>query len=215
MNKQRKNRQLNIAMLGHKRIPSREGGIEVVVEELSTRMVKVGHSVICFNRRGHHVSEKEFDSGRLKEYKGVKLKTVFTIDKKGLAAMTSSVFASLHEAFGKYDVVHYHAEGPCVMLWLPKLFGKRCVAAIHGIDWQREKWKQGFVSKYINFGEKVVVKYADEIIVLSKGVQEYFRDTYGRETRFIPNGVNLPEIKEAESMKEKFGLDKDGYMDVA
>ena len=42
--------KLNIAMLGHKRIPSREGGIEIVVEELSTRMVRAGHSVTCYNR---------------------------------------------------------------------------------------------------------------------------------------------------------------------
>lgn len=31
-------KKLHIAMLGHKRIPSREGGIEIVVEELSVRM---------------------------------------------------------------------------------------------------------------------------------------------------------------------------------
>ena len=47
---------VNIAMLGHKRIPSREGGVEIVVEELSTRMVKDGHNVTCFNRKGKHVS---------------------------------------------------------------------------------------------------------------------------------------------------------------
>lgn len=64
-----------------------------------------------------------------------------------------------------------------------------------GIDWQREKWKSGFGSKFIRQGEKNVVKYADEIIVLSKGVQDYFRDTYGRETHFIPNGVNDKLIK--------------------
>ena len=40
--------KLNIAMLGHKRIPSREGGIEVVVEELSTRMVEKGNCVTCY-----------------------------------------------------------------------------------------------------------------------------------------------------------------------
>ena len=62
--------QLNIAMFGHKRIPSREGGIEVVVEELSTRLVKFGHSVTCLNRRGHHVSGSEFDGQKLDEYKG-------------------------------------------------------------------------------------------------------------------------------------------------
>lgn len=127
------NKKLNIAMLGHKRIPSREGGIEIVVEELSTRMVKLGHSVTCYNRKGHHVSGNQFDTDKnLKEYKGVKLHSVFTIEKKGLAAMTSSMFAALHAAVGHFDVVHFHAEGPCAMLWLPKLFGKRCVATIHG-----------------------------------------------------------------------------------
>ena len=161
--------KINIAMLGHKRIPSREGGVEIVVEELSTRMVKLGHSVTCYNRSGHHVSGKEFDGGFHKEYKGVKLKSVFNINRKGLAAMTSSFFGAICTVLGRYDVIHFHAEGPCAMLWLPKLFGKRCIATIHGIDWQRAKWG-GFASKYIKFGEKVAVKYADEIIVLSEGV---------------------------------------------
>lgn len=203
--------KLNIAMLGHKRIPSREGGIEIVVEEFSIRMVKVGHSVTCYNRSGHHVSGKEFDGGSHKEYKGVKLKSVFTINRKGLAAMTSSFFGAICAAFGKYDVVHFHAEGPCVMLWLPKLFGKRCIATIHGIDWQRAKWG-GFASKYIKFGEKVATKYADGIIVLSEGVQKYFRDTYGRKTVFIPNGVNRPVLRSPKLIKEKYGLDKDEYI---
>ena len=203
--------KLNIAMLGHKRIPSREGGIEIVVEELSTRMVERGHSVTCYNRSGHHVSGKEFDGGSLKEYKGVRLKSVITINRKGLAAMTSSFFAAICTAFGKYDVVHFHAEGPCAMLWLPKLFGKRCIATIHGIDWQRAKWG-GFASKYIKFGEKVAAKYADEIIVLSEGVQKYFMDTYGRKTVFIPNGVNRPILRGPQLIKERFGLEKDSYI---
>ena len=61
-----------------------------------------------------------------------------------------------------------------------------------GIDWQREKWQSGLGSKFIHQGEKNAAKYADEVIVLSKGVQDYFKETYGRETHFIPNGVNGP-----------------------
>ena len=61
-------------------------------------------------------------------------------------------------------------------------------------------------------GEKCAVKHADEIIVLSKGVQDYFRDTYGRETKFIPNGVNRPIIREPQIIKAKFGLEKDDYI---
>ncbi len=202
---------ISIAMLGHKRVPSREGGIEIVVEELATRMVKLGNRVTCYNRSGHHVSGKEFDTDAAREYKGVRLKKVWTLNKKGLAAMTSSLCASVCAAFGRYDIVHFHAEGPCAMLWLPKLFGKRCIATIHGLDYQRAKWGR-FASAYIMAGEKCAVKYADEIIVLSRGVQEYFRETYGRETKFIPNGVTKPLIRKADLIQRKFGLTKDGYI---
>ena len=107
---------------------------------------------------------------------------------------------------------YIHAEGPAFFSWLPKMFGKRVVVTIHGVDWQREKWQSGFGSKFIRQGEKNAVKYADEIIVLSKGVQDYFKETYGRETHFIPNGVNRPQIREANLITDKFGLKKDSYI---
>ena len=204
--------KLSIAMFGQKRIPSREGGVEIVVEELCTRMVAQGHNVTCYNRGGHHVSGSEYDSKRLKEYKGIKLKTVPTIEKKGLAAVSSSFFAALCCAFGKYDVVHIHAEGPAFFCWLPKLFHKRVIVTVHGIDWQREKWKSGFGSKFIHKGEKNAVKYADEIIVLSKGVQDYFEKIYGRKTVYIPNGVSNHIERKPQIIKNKFGLDKDEYI---
>lgn len=125
--KSKQKEKLNIAMFGQKRIPSREGGVEIVVEELCSRMVAQGHNVTCYNRGGHHVSGSEYDSKRLKEYKGIRLKTVPTIEKKGLAAVSSSFFAALCCAFGRYDIVHIHAEGPTFFAWLPKLFGKKVI----------------------------------------------------------------------------------------
>lgn len=196
-------------MFGQKRL-SREGGIEIVVKELCTRMAKNGSTVTCYNRSGHHVSGAEYD--KKTEYEGINQKCVPTIEKKGLAAVSSSFFAALYSAFGKYNVVHIHAEGPAFFSWLPKLLGKRVIVTVHGLDWQREKWKSGFGSKFIKQGEKNAVKYADEIIVLSKGVHDYFRNQYGRETRFIPNGVNRPEIRKAELITDKFGLTKDSYI---
>lgn len=203
--------QLNIVMLGHKRIPSREGGVEIVVEELSTRMAAAGHQVTCLNRAGSHVSGKEFETASVNNYKSVRIKTVPTLDKRGLAAMTASVTGAIAAAFSQYDVVHFHAEGPCAMLWLPKLFGKRCVATIHGLDHRRAKWGK-LARTYIMLGEKCAAKYADAIIVLSQGVRQYFLDTYGRETVMIPNGVSRPEKREAEEITKFFGLTKDSYI---
>lgn len=202
-------KKLRVAMFGQKRL-SREGGIEIVVKELCTRMARDGCQVTCYNRSGHHVSGAEYDEKI--EYEGIRQKFVLTIEKKGLAAVSSSAFAALYSALGKYDVIHIHAEGPAFFAWLPKMFGKRVVVTVHGIDWQREKWKSGFGSKFIRQGEKNAVKYADEIIVLSKGVQDYFKKVYGRETNFIPNGVNRPKLRAAEQISEKFGLSKDSYI---
>ena len=208
----KENTSLKVAMIGHKRIPSREGGIEIVVEELSTRMAKKGIEVTCYNRKGKHALDKSQKVEHIKEYKGVKLKSVLTIDMKGLAAMTSSFFGAIKILFSKNNIVHFHAEGPCAMIPIIKFFSKKkIIATIHGLDWQRAKWG-GFATKYIKFGEKMAAKYADEIIVLSENVKNYFKDTYNRETNFIPNGVNKPEIKNANIIKEKFNLNKDSYI---
>lgn len=203
----KKQNQLRIAFLGMKCMPALgQGGVEVVVEELSTRMAKMGHQVTCYNRRGKQGGKKG-----LTTYKGVRIVNVPTIDKRGLAAMSASTVAAIRAAFGPYDVVHFHAEGPCAMLWLPKLVGKRCIATIHGLDHQRAKWGK-LASTYIMLGEKCATRFADEVIVLSKGVQDYFQKTYGRKTRFIPNGVNRPKLHEADLIRKKYGLEKDGYI---
>ena len=203
---------MKIAMFGHKRIPSREGGVEIVVGELSSRMAAYGHDVLCYNRGGHHVGGAEFDAGKTKNYGGIRLKTVPTLDKRGLAAVSSSFFAAICAAFSGAEVVHIHAEGPAFMCWLPRLLGKRVVVTVHGLDWQREKWRSGFGSRYIRAGEKMAVRCADEIIVLSRNVQQYFRDVYGRETVWIPNGVNRPALLPPREIAAAYGLGKEDYI---
>ncbi|EDT76664.1 glycosyltransferase family 4 protein [Clostridium butyricum] len=208
------NDNMKIAMIGHKRIPSREGGVEIVVEELSKRLVKKGHSVTAYNRKGHHISGKEFDCINNEDsdnFEGIKVVTVPTIEYKGLAAVTSSFFATIKAIFYKYDCIHYHAEGPCVMLIISHLFGIRTVATIHGLDWARSKWG-GFATCYLKLGEKIAAKYADEIIVLSDNIKKYFENTYNRKTVYIPNGINKAKIKECNLIKQKWGLKKDSYI---
>lgn len=203
---------MKLAFLGHKHVLLREGGVEVVVYELTTRMAALGHDVTVYDRSSKHVMNKAQKNPNIKEHKGVKIKRVLTIDKKGLAAMTSSFFATWKILFSNADVVHYHAEGPCTMIPIIKFFShKRIIATIHGLDWQRAKWG-GFATQYIKFGEKMAVKYADEIIVLSKNVQKYFKDHYNRNTVFIPNGVNKPEIVQPDIIVKEYGIRKDEYI---
>lgn len=205
---------LRVAMIGHKRIPSREGGVEVVVDELSVRMAKLGHHVEAYNRFGHHVSGKKYDEeygwkGR-KFYKGVRIYIVPTFRRSSLNAIVYTFFATIMALFHHYDVIHYHAEGPCAMLWLPHFLKRKVVVTIHGLDWQRAKWGN-FASFVIKFGERMAAKYADDVIVLSDNVKRYFADVYQREVTYIPNGINRPKPQGAAVIEEKYGLKKDGY----
>ena len=205
---------MKIAMIGHKVVPSRRGGIENVLTTLCPILVEMGHEVTCYNRSSDKVENEYVGTVHNNTYKGVRLKNAWTINSRGFAAMIASFTAAIAASFGGYDVIHFHAEGPCAALWIPKLFGKKCIATVHGLDWQREKWGKGFASKYIKFGEKVLAKYADEVIVLSQAAYDYFLETYGRQTTIIHNGISRPERKEAEIITEKFGLRKDGYISV-
>ncbi len=209
VNFQRKS--LKIAMIGHKRIPSREGGVEIVVDELSTRLVQLGHRVDAYNRYGRHTAGKKYRQYKGKEYHGIRLITIPTFRNGKLNAIVYSVLAALRAMFGGYDVIHFHAEGPCIMCWLPKLFGIRTIATIHGLDWQRAKWGK-FASFILKTGEKMAAKYADEVIVLSRNMQDYFLETHQRQTRFIANGINRPEIKAADLITQEYGLTKDSYI---
>jgi glycosyltransferase involved in cell wall biosynthesis len=198
-------------MLGHKRIPSREGGIEVVVTELASRMVNKGHSVVCYNRTGHHVSGNEYDTSKISSYNGIKIKYVPTLNVKGIAAVTSSLFASLYTALDSSEIVHFHAEGPAFFCFLPKLFGKKVIVTIHGLDHKRDKWNN-WAQKYILKGEENAVKYADEIIVLSKNVRNYFKETYNRDTVYIPNGVEIKKRYSIDIIEKIYGIKKDEYI---
>lgn len=202
-------------MIGHKRIPSREGGVEIVVEQLSIRLAKKGWHVEAYNRYGHHVSGKKYneDYGRndRKIYKDVRIRIIPTFQSGKLNAIVYSFLATIRGLFGRFQVFHYHAEGPCAFLFIPKIFGKKVVATIHGLDWQRSKWGN-FASAVLKFGERMAAKYADEVIVLSKNVQDYFRETYGRETTFIPNGIEKPQKHNADLIYKQYGLEKDNYI---
>lgn len=200
-----------IAMIGHKFIPSRDGGVEVVVSNLAPHLAKIGYDVTCFNRTNKQFKKQKKSAPLPRDYEGVHLIWTPTVDRRGLAAMSSSLIATVMAAFRRFDLIHFHTEGPCFLCWLPRLLGKKIVVTIHGLDHQRQKWGK-FASAYIMLGEKAAVRYAHRIIVLSKGVQTYFREKYGRETVLIPNGIDPAESRPASGITKQFGLSSRDYI---
>ena len=205
---------IKVAMLGHKVVPSRRGGIENVLTSLCPLLVRLGAEVTCYNRSSDAVENEYIGTVTNKQFRGVRLKTAPTLKIRGIAAMLASYTAAVRAAFGQYDIVHFHAEGPCAAMWIPKLFGKTCIATVHGLDWQREKWGKGFASRYIRLGEKTLAACADEMIVLSESAYDYFNTTYHRKAVIIPNGIDRPACRAAKQITKLYGLHAEDYICV-
>lgn len=196
---------MRIAMYGHKHIFTNDGGIEVVISELAKRMSK-NNVVVVYDRY-----ELDKKPGKIAPPNAnIIIKHSPTLSMSAANAQMASFFSALACMFGKQDIVHVHAEGSCVFLPLLKLAKKKVIVTIHGIDWQRAKWS-GFAKKYIHFGEKMAVKYSDEIIVLSEANKDYFKESYGRETVLINNGVDI-HATDRDGLIRQYGISRGDYI---
>lgn len=201
---------MKIAMIGQKTVPfigGKGGGVERHVEELSARLVGMGHEVFAYSRR-YLMPEK------IQNFKGVKIIYTPSLPTKNLDTITHVLFSTLHAIFRRYDVIHFHGVGPSTVAWIPRLFSPRTrvIVTFHSIDRFHKKWG-AFARWYLGHGEWTAVHYPHVTIAVSKSIQQYCRQMYNKETIYIPNGTDLRKSAEAhDNMIQRFGLGKDNYI---
>jgi glycosyltransferase involved in cell wall biosynthesis len=174
---------MKIAVIGAKGLPPKQGGIEHYCAELYPRIVKQGHSVDLFARSSYTDCSwiDRYD------YKGVEVISVPGLNLRGVDAFVTSALGAIAASAKKYDIIHFHALGPSLFTCLPRVANSaKVVVTCQGLDWQRAKWGS-FSTRVIQTGEKAAVRFAHEIVVVSDALQNYFLQTYGRNTIYIPN----------------------------
>lgn len=198
---------MKIAMIGQKGIPSRFGGIETHVTELSTRLVRHGHDVTAYSRGWY--SDK-----KMKRFNGIALQFVPTIRSKHLDAITHTVFSTVHACFFlRPDVIHYHGVGPSLVAWLARLLRPQAVviSTFHCIDRHHAKWGP-FARLALRLGEKASVKFAHATIAVSKTLRNYASLNYDKPVQYIPNGITPVRMPVNEAMLRGFGLQPFQYI---
>lgn len=194
---------MKVAMIGLRGIPAKSGGVETVVEHLAPELVKLGIDVTVYCRN-------PYCKERPKSYKGVHLRYLPTINTKFTEAIVHSFLATMHAVTKDYDVIHYHAMGNALFSVIPRLFGKRTVVTLHGLDWQREKW--GLLAKtYLRFSEWVITKVPNDVVSVSRKVQKYYKVKYGKKISYVPNGVDSVNTVPLETTK-RFDIKKGKYV---
>ncbi len=198
---------MKIVFIGQKGIPAVSGGVETHVEALAKRLASRGHDVVAYTR--YNYSDR-----KQRMYEGVRLVNLPSISTKNLDAIVHTFLAILHTIIfeRRVDVIHFHSIGPSSLIWIPKIFKPftPIVATFHTQCYTHKKWG-GFARRYLRFGEFMANRLADEVIVISKTLQEYAQKKYQRMVTYIPNGVASACTKEADIIK-KWDLLKDNYI---
>lgn len=177
---------MKIAMIGSRGVDSNYSGLEKTVRELSIRLVEQGHEVTVF-------SQASLNRSRMPEtFEGIQIKRIPTVPGKHTETLVRSALAALLSGLDSFDIINFHAEGPGLFSAVSRMLGKKTVVTIHGLDWKRAKWSRA-ASLCLRTAEKVAANFAHEIVVVSQTLQGYFKETYGRETVFIPNAIIIYE----------------------
>jgi glycosyltransferase involved in cell wall biosynthesis len=197
-------KRLRIAMIGQKGLPATFGGVERHVEELGCRLAARGHDVVVYNR-------PNYAPARLREYKGMSVRTLPTVPSKHLDTMVHSLFSTASALTSGVDIVHYHALGPGVPAVLPR-YGSaaQVVLTVHGLDSERAKWGRA-ARTLLRGAEWLSARVPDATIVVSRALVEHYARRHHRSTWYIPNGVDKPASGSRETV-ERLGISPGSYL---
>ena len=195
-------RKLRVAFIGGRGVISKYSGIETYYEEVGPRLAQMGHEVTIYCRT--------YFTPQLSEYHGMRLVRLPTIRSKHLETVVHTLLSTAHALTQHYDIVHYHALGPALFSFLPRLLGSRTAVTVQGLDWQRKKWGR-LASTVLRLGERASVTFPNATMVVSQALQQRYRETHGLEAFYVPNGGTLREWREPRQILA-WGIEPGNYV---
>ena len=194
---------MRIALIGTRGVPANYGGFETCAEEVSVGLIERGHEVTAYCRPGNA-------EGNPESYKGVKLVYKPFLESKAFGTLSHtflSILDAMRQDFDAY-LIFNAANAPLCLL--PRLFGKKIVINVDGLEWKRAKW--GRVGKlYYQFAEWCATKICQRIISDAYGIQDYYMERFKTPTTYIAYGAHVDGSLHPEYIEE-YGLEKDKYL---
>ncbi len=178
----RPRRSVRVAFIGGRGVVSKYSGIESYYEQAGHELARLGHEVTVYCRT--------YFTPPMDTHNGMRVRRLPTIRSKHLETVIHTLLSTAHAMTSDYDVVHYHCLGPALFSFLPRLAGKKTVVTVQGLDWQRGKWGR-IASRILRWGEAAAVSSPDATMVVSRTLQQHYRQQYKRDTIYVPNGATV------------------------
>jgi glycosyltransferase involved in cell wall biosynthesis len=195
-------RLLRVAFIGGRGVVSKYSGIETYYEEIGKRLAGMGHQVTLYCRT--------YFTPPGRTHNGMQVVRLPTIRSKHLETLVHTLLSTLHVLGEDCDIVHYHALGPALFSFIPRLAGKKTVVTVQGLDWQRKKWGR-IASAVLRLGERAAVSLPTRTMVVSQELKKHYRHGYAVETSYVPNGGVLRERRRPDKILD-WGLEPGKYI---
>src|SRR5579859_3889971 len=186
-------RKLRVAFIGGRGVISKYSGIESYYEEVGKRLAEKGQEVTVYCRN--------YFTPDVRAHNGMRLVRLPTIRSKHLETLVHTALSTLHALTQRYDIVHYHALGPALFSFLPRLVGTKTAVTVQGLDWQRRKWGW-LAAAVLRIGERASVCFPNMTMVVSRELKERYREIHGIRAQYVPNGGVLRERRESRKILE-------------
>jgi glycosyltransferase involved in cell wall biosynthesis len=194
---------MRIAILGTRGVPANYGGFETFAEQLGKRLATAGNEVTVYGRN-------RSIPPRYREYLGMKIVRLPAPRSKYLETVVHTLFSAFHALGRRYDIVYVcnSANVPAVMLL--RLFGKRVVLNVDGLEWKRRKWS-GIGQTYYRVCAWTAAHLPVHVVTDAHVIQDYYRTAYGRESDFFPYGTELDPVPDDGTLA-RAGLEAGRYV---
>ena len=194
--------RLRIAFIGGRGVVSKYSGIESYYEEVGKRLAEMGDEITVYCR--------SYFTPYLTEYNGMRIVRLPTMRSKHMETLVHTFLSTMHVAFSRCDIVHYHALGPALFSFVPRLFGKKTIVTVQGLDWQRKKWGK-LAAAVLRWGERASVRLPNTTMVVTETLQEHYRERYKKSPSYVPNGTIIHRRRGASQIV-KWGIEPGEYI---
>lgn len=182
---------MNIAILGTRGIPARYGGFETFAEELSTRLMRRGHSVRVYSRQRSSVTD----------HQSVALVYLPTIRHKYFDTVVHTFLSTIHLLAHGCEIVLYCNAANAIFTWMPRILGMRVVLNVDGLERKRRKWNALGRSWY-RMSERLSTWFPNTTVSDAEKITEYYATRYGKRTEFIPYGAETGKVSSKRALDE-------------
>ncbi len=196
-------RQLRVAFLGGRGMPSTYGGTETFVLEVAPRLVERGHDVTVYCRKSLFKDRPTF-------YRGVRLIYTPSIETKNLGTLTHSFFSMFDLVRRDFDAILITNVANALHCIIPRLFRKKCALNVDGIEWRRGKWS-ALGKGYFYLSARLCGKILPGgIITDAYAMRQLYLDQFNTPSACIAYGANIVSSANPEVL-DHYGLKPHEY----